>query len=132
MDATILTTFFCFIILVLVALIFARMANTQAMVEHHIDLTITEKEHNRTALKILQQLEAQVHLMFNNAPPCPGEVKSSVVVDPIGEGYAWHTDIPAIPVIEPPKVSAIVPTKKKPVVLEKKRGRPKKASKTKT
>src|SRR6266404_3908657 len=73
MDATILTTFFCFIILVLVALIFARMSRTQAMVEHHIDLTISEKEHARTALKILQHLEAQVHLMFNNAPPVPGE-----------------------------------------------------------
>lgn len=131
MDATILTTFFCFIILVLVALVFARMSRTQAMVEHHIDLTIAEKEHARTALKILQQLEAQVHLMFNNAPPCPGEPKSLVVVDPIGEGYSWHTDIPNTPMIEhTPKVSAIVPTKKKAVALApKKRGRPRKAPK---
>lgn len=74
MDATILTTFFSFIILVLVALLFIRMYHLQALIEHHIDLTISEKEHSRTALKILQHLEAQVHLMFNNAPSAPGEV----------------------------------------------------------
>src|SRR5208282_86074 len=73
MDATILTTFFCFIILIVVALLFIRMYHLQALIEHHIDLTINEKEHARTALKILQHLEAQVHLMFNNAPPVPGE-----------------------------------------------------------
>ncbi len=135
MDATILTTFFSFIILVLVALLFIRMYHLQALIEHHIDLTISEKEHSRTALKILQHLEAQVHLMFNNALPAIGEpvvepqVIPEVIVDYLGKGLNWDHEKPPQPMLalarQKLKEHQI---KVKPAQLPKKRGRPKKAS----
>ena len=135
MDATILTTFFSFIILVLVALQVIRVYHLQALIEHHIDLTIAEKEHSRTALKILQHLEAQVHLMFNNMPPAPGEPVSEpqvipeVIVDYLGKGLNWDHEKPPQPMLalarQKLKEHQI---KVKPPQLPKKRGRPKKAS----
>ena len=144
MDASILTTFFCFILLVLNIVMFTKLMHLQALVEHHIDLTISEKEHNRTGLKILQSLEAQVHLMFNNAPPVPGEP-----VVTTGTWFTGQTDkrynteptvVPQLEIIlDKPKEPLIALARRKlkehqikakpPVFPAKKRGRPRKAPK---
>ncbi len=73
MDATILTTLFCFIILVVNLLMFVQQRDLTTQLHHYVDRSDLHTEKLRTILSILQQLEAKQDLMFNNSPPVPGE-----------------------------------------------------------
>lgn len=101
MDASILTTFFCFILLVLVILalnelmilllVLVILALNELMilkrkVNGHLDRTDLHTSSLNTILSILQQIEAKQDLLFNNAPQAPGEM----AVDDIGEGHSWY------------------------------------------
>ena len=73
MDAAILTTFFCFILLVINLLMFTQMRDLTKQLHHYVDRSDLHSEKLKTILSVLQQLEAKQDLMFNNAPPVPGE-----------------------------------------------------------
>ena len=73
MDATILTTFFCFILLVLVILALNELMILKRKVNAHLDRTDLHTDKLHTILSILQQIEAKQDLLFNNAPPAPGQ-----------------------------------------------------------
>ena len=76
MDASILTTFFCFILLVINLLLFTQLRDLTKQVHHYVDRSDLHSEKLRTIMSILQQVEAKQDLMFNNAPPVPGELPS--------------------------------------------------------
>jgi len=76
MDLAILTTIFCFISLVLGFTALTALSNLKLKVNAHLDRTDLHTEKLKTILSILQQIEAKQDLMFNNAPPVPGEESS--------------------------------------------------------
>ncbi len=73
MDPTILTMVFCLILLVLVITVLTALSGLKLKVNAHLDRTDLHSEKLATIISILQQIEAQQHLMFSNAPPVPGE-----------------------------------------------------------
>jgi hypothetical protein len=73
MDASILTTFFCFILLVVSILLFTQIRDLSNHVNVHMDRSDLHSAQLNTCLSILQQLESKIDLMFNNSPPVPGE-----------------------------------------------------------
>ncbi len=73
MEATILTMFFCFILLVLNILMFMQQRELKKQIHHYVDRSDLHSEKLRTIISILQQLEAKQDLMFNHCPPAPGE-----------------------------------------------------------
>lgn len=74
MDASILTTFFCFILLVINLLMFTQLRDLTNHVNVHMDRSDLHSSQLNTCLSILQQLESKIDLMFNNSPPVPGEI----------------------------------------------------------
>jgi len=139
MDATILTTFFCFILLVLNIVLFMQFRDLTIHVNAHMDRSDLHSEKLKTILSVLQQLEAQQHLMFSNSPPVPGETLPSLPVvtkdTDWSEGYWVNAPGEPQPDLDNAdrgiKVSGTVPTDKSPDVLAKKRGRPRKTPLTK-
>ena len=73
MDAAILTTFFCFILLIINLLLFTQLRELSNKLHHYVDRSDLHSENLQTILSILQQLEAKQDLMFANSPPVPGE-----------------------------------------------------------
>ena len=73
MDLTILTTFFCLILLVLSVLALNELMILKRKVNAHLDRSDLHSDKLATILSILQQIEAKQDLLFNNAPPAPGE-----------------------------------------------------------
>lgn len=84
---------------------------------HYIDLAMGHTESLRTILSILQQMEAKQDLMFQNAPPVPGEV----IVEPVEEKMpmASYDDLIRLARLK-------LTEHKTKVWTEKKRGRPRK------
>lgn len=82
MDASILTTIFCLILLVLTVLALNELLVLKQKINAHLDRTDLHTEKLKTIMSILQNLEAKVHLMFNNAPPSPGETTIPTLYTP--------------------------------------------------
>lgn len=118
MDATILTTLFCFIILVVNLLMFVQQRDLTRQLHHYVDRSDLHTEKLRTILSILQQLEAKQDLMFNNSPPVPGETLPSLPVVVAEEDWSQCHWINAAGEPQPKLDNVELPAKK--------RGRPKK------
>jgi hypothetical protein len=93
MDLQILTTIFCFISLVLGFTALNALSNLKRKVNAHLDRTDLHSEKLQTILSILQQIEAKQDLMFNNAPPVPGETAPSQ--EPLYEYKEYGIKVPA-------------------------------------
>ena len=107
MDASILTTFFCFILLVINLVLLTQLRDLTNHVNAHMDRSDLHSSQLNTCLSILQQLESKIDLMFNNAPPCPGELPS----DPITKVYVpenWNSITTLANTDWPEKVSSTV------------------------
>ncbi len=100
-------------------------------VNAHLDRTDLHTDKLCTVLSILQQLEAKQDLMFNNAPPVPGQeepphrVLAKTIVtsnEDAPDGHTWH--YPKVYVPEPVfpdgwgKVSITMPTEKRASVVK--------------
>lgn len=92
MDASILTTLFCFVLLILVILALNELMILKRKVNAHLDRTDLHSSKLATILSVLQQIEAKQDLIFNNAPPAPGETVE--VEDDIGEDLKWVDTFP--------------------------------------
>ena len=95
MDATILTTFFCFVLLVLVILVLNELMILKRKVNAHMDRTDLHSGNLTTILSILQQTEAKLDLIFNNSPPAPGQDEPpskavAVSKEDAPDGHMWH------------------------------------------
>jgi len=86
MDLTILTTFFCLILLVLSVLALNELMILKRKVNAHLDRSDLHSDKLATILSILQQIEAKQDLIFNNAPPAPGECSK----EDAPEDHSWH------------------------------------------
>jgi hypothetical protein len=86
MDLTILTTFFCLILLVLMVLALNELMILKRKVNAHLDRSDLHSDKLATILSILQQIEAKQDLIFNNAPPAPGETSK----EDAPEDHSWH------------------------------------------
>jgi hypothetical protein len=133
MDASILTTIFCLILLVLMVLALNELTILKRKANAQLDRTdmYTDKLHN--IISILQQLETKQDLLFNNAPPAPGEAYWSQMPGvnsqpdpnfPDFRVFAESEPVYPIPVNVPFEQSRY----NKKLTVPKKRGRPKKAS----
>lgn len=95
MDFTIIATFFSFISLVICALIVVQVYTLANKLDAYLDHAIGHTESLRTMISQLNQIESKQDLMFNNAPPAPGEtfIKGNLAqVEGIGDGvYAAYS-----------------------------------------
>lgn len=134
MEWQILTTFFAFISVVLLVLLFTKQHVLARKLDYYLDHNMTLSDKVKLILSIVEQIESKQDLMFKNARPMPGEVTR----DDIGEDLYW----------ENPKVSSVIEFKEQPgetfmeaarraiekhnakvfsIIPPKKRGRPKKS-----
>lgn len=60
MDIELVTILFCFILLIINTLIFARQTSFFNLYRHSIELRMAEIEKTRTILAILQKIEAKI------------------------------------------------------------------------
>lgn len=112
MDLQILTTVFCFISLVLGFTALTALSNLKAKVNAHLDRTDLHTEKLKTILSILQQIEAKQDLMFNNAPPVPGEDVPEQSVDEI-----VTLDLPSsLPYCKSPMPDGVIPVQCMPKI----------------
>lgn len=97
MDLSILTTFFCLILLVLIVVALNELMILKRKINAHLDRTDLHSDKLHTILSILQQIEAKQDLIFNNAPPSPGEpqysARSSLLED--WSKCAWQNAVGA-------------------------------------
>jgi len=67
-------------------------------VNAHLDRSDLHSDKLATILSILQQIEAKQDLLFNNAPPAPGEAPIPTLYTPCKEdapdGHTWHNHLP--------------------------------------
>ena len=75
MDMELVTILFCFILLIINTLIFARQTAFFNLYRHSIDLRMAEMEKTRTMLGILQKVESKIDFCEAVEPPEEVEIE---------------------------------------------------------